>query len=566
MDDTTEPQQTTTEPTAEVPAVELPDLTEATDDAIRELIESETVAATAMAEGDPAEFDQQTFEEHFARAQHARAELATRAQKAASLAAARDRVAELARTNPQRPPVPSVATLPKRQDTPPVNDSQSSRARFEFSMVVPGDAHGLVPGVQQNGTYANIDQVGHTLAQQIRQGASGQGGKRHLMSLRSVDHEFSVGNQDPIADDEILRQARNHRRLEGGSLMNRWHGSMLANAGGDEKRLSLTAAAGWCAPSDNRLTLCEMESLDGLIDLPTATATRGGVRWTQEPTYPQLDAATFYTHLTEAQVIAATAKNCAPIPCPTFTDTRLDISAACITGSFLQNAGYPELVARWLRGAMVAYAHKRNEDIIAALVARAGAVTPIVLPAGDPITSALLSAVELAAEDIRYRNRLAFDSPIEIILPHWVIPLLRADFTRRSFGDPGLTNARIMDWFMARSVRPQFVYDWQDGYSGAGATFPGGDGTAPFSATLVPAGTAVQFLAYPAGAVLLLEQDVVNLQNVYDATNLTQNLYTSLFFEEGWAPIYPCAEIRLYSAFTCPSGATGIPIDLDCTV
>lgn len=214
---------------------------------------------------------------------------------------------------------------------------------------------------------------------------------------------------------------------------------------------------------------------------------------------------------------------------------------------------------------MVVHAHKRNEDIIAALVARAGAVTPVVLPAADSIIAALLSAVEMAAEDIRYRNRLAFSAPIEIVLPHWVLPLMRADFTRRNAGDPGLSDAMILDWFAVRHVRPQFVYDWQDGYSGGGATFPGGDGTAPFSALLVPAGTAVEFLAFPAGGVVLVEQDVITLRNVYDSTNLTQNLYTELFFEEGWAPIYPCPEIRLYSALTCPSGVTGAQVDLDCT-
>jgi hypothetical protein len=293
--------------------------------------------------------------------------------------------------------------------------------------------------------------------------------------------------------------------------------------------------------------------MDGLLDVPTVTASRGGLRWTQDPTYPDLDAAANYTHLTEAQVISGTAKNCAPIPCPTFTDTRLDVSATCITGSFLQLRGYPELVQRWVRGALTVHAHKENEDRIAALVARAGAVTPIVAPVEDSIIAALLSGVEAAAEDIRYRYRMSFNDTMEVILPHFVLPLMRADFARRSQGDLGLTNAMIATWFAVRNIRPQFVYDWQDGYSGGGATSPGGD-----------ASGSVEFLIYPAGAVVLAQQDVITLRSVYDSTNLAQNLYTELFTEDGWALIYPCPGLRRYSVLACPGGTVGFRADLGC--
>ncbi len=558
MDPSTEPATAveTTEPTAETPE----QLAELTDEQVEAVITEATDAAQAAVEAET--FDEPVFEAAFARADAARTELAARTDRAAKLSAARERAAQLNASRPTPPAVPSVATITKIEQPAPSTPSMT------FSLIVPGDAHNEMPGRSQGTEYKSFSEIGHVLAKRDQSSGVQKGTKsasRSLMEIRRNDAAFAVGDDNPMADYATIERARDQKRLTGGSLMTHWEDSLLKAAGGNAKRVSLTAAAGWCAPSENVYTLCEMESLDGLLDLPTVTATRGGLRWTQEPTYAQLDAATAYTHLTEAQVISATAKNCSPITCPTFTDTRLDVSSTCLTGSFLQLRGYPELVARWVRGELVVHAHKRNEDIIAALVARAGAVTPIVLPAGDPVTSAVLSAVELAAEDIRYRNRLAFDAVIEVVLPHWIIPLIRADFARRNAGDVGLTNAMIVDWFAIRGVRPQFVYDWQDGYSGAGATFPGGDGTAPFSALVVPAGTAVQFLAFPAGGVVLAQQDVITLRNVYDATNLAQNLYTELFFEEGWAPIYPCPEIRLYSALTCPSGATGIQIDLDCT-
>ena len=169
------------------------------------------------------------------------------------------------------------------------------------------------------------------------------------------------------------------------------------------------------------------------------------------------------------------------------------------------------------------------------------------------------ATVELAAEDIRYRNRMSFSDTIEVVLPHWVLPAMRADFARRNGGDPGLTNAQIANWFAIRSVRPQFVYDWQDFYSGVAA--PSFGSAAPF-VTGYPA--TVLFLAFPAGGVVLARQDVITLRDVYDSTNLQQNLFTALFFEEGWAPIYPCNNVRLYTTAVCNSGATGAQNDWGC--
>jgi hypothetical protein len=76
--------------------------------------------------------------------------------------------------------------------------------------------------------------------------------------------------------------------------------------------------------------------------------------------------------------------------------------------------------------------------------------------------------------------------------------------------------------------------------------------------------TTVQFLAYPAGSVVLARQDVVTLTSVYDAASLTQNLYTQLFTEEGFATIFPCTGLRLYTAGVCPGGSTGGQTVLAC--
>ena len=183
----------------------------------------------------------------------------------------------------------------------------------------------------------------------------------------------------------------------------------------------------------------------------------------------------------------------------------------------------------------------------------------------DSFTSALLAGVELAAEDLRYRFHMAWNSTIEVVLPHWVLPQMRADISRRSgWNGLNVSDAEIASWFATRGVRVQFVRGWQDGLITGGAlapTFPGGDAATPFM-TALP--STVSFLAYPAGSVAVARQDVVTLTNVYDAASLATNEFTSLFAEEGFAPIYPCPGQRLYTVTGCVAGVSGAQT-IDCT-
>jgi len=69
--------------------------------------------------------------------------------------------------------------------------------------------------------------------------------------------------------------------------------------------------------------------------------------------------------------------------------------------------------------------------------------------------------------------------------------------------------------------------------------------------------STVDFLAWPAGSVVLARQDVVTLSNVYDAASLATNQFTALFAEEGYAPLFPCEGQRLYTVAGCVGGITG---------
>jgi hypothetical protein len=357
---------------------------------------------------------------------------------------------------------------------------------------------------------------------------------------RDYGPEFTLSNQmDAALSDAVFKHAADESRLEGGSLV---------------------AANGWCAPSETLYGTCLQISTDGLLSLPEVIARRGGIRHNQGIEFDSIfGTGTGFNILTEAQVIADVTKTCVEIPCPPFVDDRLDVSVLCLTGAILQNRAYPEFVETFVRGAMATFAHFVNRDVIAQIAAGS---TLVDLSASAPwnsdgtVVSQVLGAVEMAIEDIRYRLRLGFSTTIEIVLPHWILPLFRQDFSRRTgFDGVGLTDAQIMSWFAMRGARVQFVYDWQDAFSGvvngAGADTP---------TTFLPdpaAPTTVDFLAYPAGTWVLARLDVIRLESIYDSTNLPNNLVTQLFMEDGYKPMRMCPLSRVYRVAICPTGETG---------
>ncbi len=201
---------------------------------------------------------------------------------------------------------------------------------------------------------------------------------------------------------------------------------------------------------------------------------------------------------------------------------------------------------------MVALAHKVNESVIARLVAQSGApITVPGTPGSDDAASQLLSAVELAIEDIKYRNRMARTSTIEIVLPAWTIAPIRAALARRrGVLAINVSDAEILAAFTTRRAVPRFVYDWQDAFSGL-AGGPGG------AVALTAFPDEVQFLAYPAGTWTKIVRDVINLDTVYDNALLTQNQYTALFAEDGFNVLKMCPESRLYQTPLSPAGIVG---------
>lgn len=335
---------------------------------------------------------------------------------------------------------------------------------------------------------------------------------------------------------------------------------------------AVTAANGWCAPSEPDYSICSPITSDGLLAIPERVLRRGGLLHNQGLDFPDFFGGDFvlpitgYNILTEAQVISDTAKTCVEIPCPEFVDDRLHVAALCITSSLLQNRGYPEFVSEFVQGATAAMAHLVNREVINEMVTGS---TAVALTAVDPwatdgtFYSNVLSAVEFAIKDMRYAYRTSMSQPFSVVLPYWVLGGMRADYIRQNARvSDDLADAAISAAFAMRGAQVQWVYDWQDAFNpGAiAATNQLGNATPPFNYP-----TTTSFLVFLPGTWVLGRQDVIRLDTVYDSTNLQQNLVTQLFMEDGFRPMRMCPLSRVYTIPTCANGKTGLQRDITCT-
>lgn len=225
---------------------------------------------------------------------------------------------------------------------------------------------------------------------------------------------------------------------------------------------ALTASGGWCAPSeilyDLYETICANPSL---FSLPTFRANRGGVRW---PVFEPIDFTDVVDWIwTEADDIAATGtKPCITVPCPEFTECRLDAHGVCVTIGNFQDRGYPEQV-RWFLN-RVFYLHDRAESLfkLNAVIADADAAT---IGATFGTASAIVAALLLQVQGYRDRNGLCCGAMVEAVAPCWIKEAIRADIARQDFGGVGnaglVSDATIRAWFADAGVSIRFLDFWQ---------------------------------------------------------------------------------------------------------
>lgn len=334
----------------------------------------------------------------------------------------------------------------------------------------------------------------------------------------------------------------------------------------DESRLpggSLIASGGWCAPSETLYDLFEIETTDGTLSVPEINARRGSIRWTPGPTFASIFAEVGFSY-TAAQDVAgdygvdangvgngtAGSKPCYHLDCPDFDEESLSFDGLCITAGLLERRSYPELLARVLRGAQVAHAHKMSAHKLTAL---ANGSTHVTLPANQVgATAPILTAIELQVEHLRSLHRTRVEQVMEAVFPTWVEGAIRSDLSRRLGVDMfDVSDARIAQWFTQRGISAQFVYGLNDISTTAASGF-----------TQWP--TTLDFLLYPAGTWVVGASDIITLDTVYDSTLLGSNDFTALFSEEGWMVLKRGHDSRRVTVPICADGATHAGVAINC--
>lgn len=455
---------------------------------------------------------------------------------------------------PEKPAEPAVtaggrvrvADVAKGGRTPHVPNVDGDEAVTSRMVAAPN-----LPTFNAGHQFADLSQVAAACEAQFAlypRGSAASGGGQYVKTpvmylQRNFPAELTIGMNAQEEDVlRVLEHAGNEHRLEGNSLV---------------------AAAGWCAPSQIDYGLFELEGTGGLLDLPEVQLSRGGVQFTTGPDFASIFGGTGYWHQTEAQVIAATSKPCMVIPCPTFTEKRLEVEGVCITGAFLQDRGYPEMVQRFVRGALKAHVRKLNIFKINQIIAGSTlfdytnvANLPVTTTEYKDLTtiSRILALVGIQAVDYRYKYRMDPETTLEAIAPYWLIESVRADVQRRTALDPdaafSVALSQINSWFAARNIRCQWIYDWLDAYNTTNTS------TVGQTAGVYTLPTTAEIVLYASGTWVAGVADVVRLDTVYDSTNLALNQYTQLFTEEGITVLKRGFESRRIKTTISPSGTT----------
>lgn len=329
-------------------------------------------------------------------------------------------------------------------------------------------------------------------------------------------------------------------------------GTTVAIAAQNQARLpqgELVASGGWCAPSETLYDITGVACPDMLWDAPEIQLARGGLRY-YKPLSLDVGAMT-WVH-TEADDISGATKPCFRIPCPDPVEVRCDAIGVCLEAGILTQRHFPELVAWYLRNAMVAHEIRVKQVLFQQALNTA---TPVVLAPTFGALSAIYGAVALQAADVIERHSLCETTALEVVFPWWSRNLFLSDLARQNgVNICDLSPTCIQDVFSTLGVRVQFAR----GLSPAVPDEIGGANVA------VDWPAAVRFLMYPSGTLQIGRGEEVNLGVVHDSTKFVTNDYTALFAEECSALVDRSVDTRIVTVPVCPDGATGAQLELVC--
>lgn len=322
---------------------------------------------------------------------------------------------------------------------------------------------------------------------------------------------------------------------------------------------SLTAAGGWCAPSEQLYDFCDVPAATDLISLPEIAINRGGIRWPVEPDLSAIfDSFEFFFSEPELQATDAdgnptAVKHCVEVPCPDdFEELRLNAVGYCVNAGILQRQGWPESIEWFLRSLTQEHLRAMSRRTILDMVA--GSESKVITSEQVNATSSVLNAIALMATNLRLNRGLGRNATIEGVAPSWLHEVLRADLAMMQGGNSfAVSDAQITDWLTARGIALQFVGDWQT----RGVGEPGHMDTLAWPST-------VQILLYPAGTWFRSMSNVIELGVLYPKEQLQLNRYTEFFTEDAVAVGRRCNRSLLVDIPICVSGGHGAPVEITC--
>lgn len=409
----------------------------------------------------------------------------------------------------------ATASLAETSQHAPQSKVPEKRLAVTASVDIPGVAHG--DGIT---SLRSLSDVVQRKAKSMPVTNDGAG---NMQLVATIKNEFSHSLDDRSKPSEVEELFRFLTKQD----------SITAE--------SLVAAGGWCAPSEIRYGFFNIACSSGMIDLPTFGVTRGGIQFPVSPSLADALGTTAFAPFavefsntsnpwlwSEADDIAAATgsptKPCIRVPCPDFSEERLECYGICLTAGNLANDAYPEATADTLQKLMAAHDHAVNARLIALMLARSTAAITIT---GGAVTDAaaprIFNAAGLAAVDYRERHGMCIEDVLEVVFPSWVREVLRGDLAWKAGVELfEVTNAQIDAYFLARNVRPQWVDDWQ--VRGASQF---GNATAM---TAWP--TTVDFLIYAAGTFIHGNGLSLDLGVVRDSVLNSTNDHTAAWSEE----------------------------------
>ena len=334
----------------------------------------------------------------------------------------------------------------------------------------------------------------------------------------------------------------------------------------NDKKDALVAAGGWCAPSEIRYDFFNIACEAGLVDLPTFGVSRGGIRFPTSPSLADVFGGAFGGFSTgfnvtsnpwlwteDSDIAAVTGspeKPCIRVPCPSFSEQRLECYGICLTAGNLTDDAYPEATANFLRLLMSAHSHAMNGRFLQIMAANSTAAvsTGSFAVTGQPVYQQVFGGIALGATDYRARYGMCSEDILEAVVPYWVRDEIRADLAWRTGVMPEqVTNAEIDGHFNVINVRVQWVNDWQ--VRGAGQF---GNATAmtawPTSATI---------MIYAAGTFILGNGLSLDLGVVRDSVLNETNDHTAAWSEECHLIAKVGHESRRYTINFAVNGRTG---------